>query len=95
MLQKEIKLQVKLYVEPDGNEYYAYCPELDGVHIDGKTEEDAVNNCLIAIEAYLLTLLAHGDPIPLGCMDDKKIHAIMQHKPAPQPHIRELSIATA
>ena len=84
-----------MFVEPDGNAFYAYCPELEGVHIDGKTEEDAVKNCLTAIEAYLRTLVAHGDPIPLGCMDDEKIHTLMQHKPAPQPHIRELSIATA
>lgn len=95
MPYKEIKLQVRIFVEPDGNAYHAYCPELDGVHIDGETEENAVKNCLTAIEAYLLTLLAHGDPIPLGCMDDERIHEIMQHRPEPQPHIRELSLAPA
>ncbi len=95
MRHKEIKLQVRIFVEPDGKAYYAYCPELDGVHIDGNTEEQAVNNCLDAIEAYLRTLLTHGDPIPLGCMDNARIQEIMQHKPEPQPHIRELSIAAA
>lgn len=95
MRPEELKLKVRVFVEPDADGYYAYCPELDGVHIDGETEEDAVKNCLQAIEVYLLTLLANGGPIPIGCMDGEKINEIMQHRPEPQPHIRELSIATS
>lgn len=95
MRHKDIKLQVRIFVEPDGSVFYAYCPELDGVHIDGETEEEAVKNCLKAIEVYLLTLLESDCPIPLGCMNNEKIREVMQHKPEPQSHICELSIAAA
>ena len=32
-------IQVAVVVEPDGDGYHAYCPNLKGLHMDGKTGE--------------------------------------------------------
>ena len=47
---------------PDG--YLAYFPALPGCHTWGNTYEVAVRNAEEALELYLETLVANGDPIP-------------------------------
>jgi len=63
--KRKITLRVEICVEEDEDRFYAYCPALKGVHIDGKTEEAAVENAKIAIDLYIRSLIKHGDPIPL------------------------------
>lgn len=45
--------------------FVASVPALPGCHTSGETEEEAYNNALEAIQAYLESLEMHGDPIPL------------------------------
>ena len=47
---------------PDG--YLAYFPALTGCNTWGSTYEEAIRNAEEALELYLETLAAHGDPIP-------------------------------
>src|SRR6185369_1000960 len=61
-----IKVSLRFFVEPDGKEFYAYCPELKGLHVGGSTEEEAVQNAKEAATAYLISLMKHNDPLPLG-----------------------------
>lgn len=44
--------------------YVAHVPTLPGCHSQGETLEEAEANIREAIEAYLESLVAHGDPIP-------------------------------
>ncbi|MCE9631312.1 MAG: type II toxin-antitoxin system HicB family antitoxin [Planctomycetia bacterium] len=45
--------------------FHAFCPALKGCHSEGDTIEEAVSNAREAIEAYLESLTARGEPIPV------------------------------
>jgi predicted RNase H-like HicB family nuclease len=45
--------------------YHAYCPALKGCHSQGDTLEEALANAREAIEAYLESLKAEGEPAPI------------------------------
>jgi len=62
----KIGFQVEIVVEPDGDEYHAYCPALKGLHTCGATVEGALSNARDAAAAYIESLIKHGDPIPIG-----------------------------
>ena len=49
--------------EADGG-YHAFCPALKGCHSQGDTLDEAVANIREAIEAYLESLKAEGEPPP-------------------------------
>lgn len=49
--------------ESDGG-FHAYCPALKGCHSQGDTLDEANDNIREAIEAYLASMEAHGEPIP-------------------------------
>jgi predicted RNase H-like HicB family nuclease len=50
-----------IHIEKDGDSYYSYCPALAGIHIDGETKEEALNNIIIAIKLYIESLIDHDD----------------------------------
>jgi len=61
-----IWVSVYVVVEADGDGFHAYCPVLKGLHTSGSTEAEAKKNARDAAEAYLGSLIKHGDPIPPG-----------------------------
>jgi predicted RNase H-like HicB family nuclease len=61
-----LQLKVTVIIQPDGNAYHAYSPGLKGLHVDGSTVEEALDNAKDAVLAYLDSLATHGDPLPLG-----------------------------
>ena len=68
--KKQIGFQVEIIVEPDGDEYHAYCPALKGLHACGATVKEALSNARDAATAYIESLIKHGDPIPVGVVID-------------------------
>jgi predicted RNase H-like HicB family nuclease len=68
MIAKDVAVQftVDIIVEPDDGEFHAYCPALKGLHVGGRTEEEALQNATDAVDLYLKSLIKHGDPIPVG-----------------------------
>lgn len=93
---------VRIFTEQDGDTYYAYCPDLKGVHVGGDTEKEAIETCIDAIGSHLSTMIKHGDPIPVGLIESKrnvniwktlfgKIIDITKQK---HSHVHELSLAT-
>ena len=48
---------------PEGG-YVATVPALPGCHTQGETLEETERNVKEAIEVYIESLLAHGEPIP-------------------------------
>ena len=46
-------MKVRVIIEPDEDVYVAYCPELPGCVTYGKTEIEAHENIIEAIELYL------------------------------------------
>jgi predicted RNase H-like HicB family nuclease len=63
---RKLEFQLLFVVEPDEGEFHAYCPALKGLHSAGSTEEEALENAKSAAVAYILSLIQHGDPIPVG-----------------------------
>lgn len=55
---------VVLERESDGG-FHAFCPALKGCHSEGDNIDEAVSNVREAIEAYLESLAARGEPIPV------------------------------
>jgi predicted RNase H-like HicB family nuclease len=54
---------VILYTDEDGY-WIAECPSLPGCVSQGDTEQEAIANIREAIEGYIESLVAHGDPVP-------------------------------
>ena len=58
------RFTVVLEREVEGG-FHAFCPALKGCHSEGDTIDEAVSNVREAIEAYLESLTARGEPIPV------------------------------
>ena len=54
----------RIIVEPDDGGYHAYVPALSGCHTWGKTIDEAREMIRDAIDVYLRSLIADGEPIP-------------------------------
>jgi len=62
---KYLKVRIKICVEKDDDRYYAYCPELKGVHEDGDSVEDATQNAKESALVYIQSILEHNESLPL------------------------------
>ena len=58
-----MKFIVTLSEDEDGF-IVASCPALPGCHSQGRTTEEAVTNIKEAIELYVESMVAHGEPLP-------------------------------
>jgi predicted RNase H-like HicB family nuclease len=67
-----LTFHVTIVVEPDGDEYFAYCPDLPGVLMAGATPQEARENARVAAQLCLETMIEYGDPIPLGSPAGRK-----------------------
>jgi len=54
---------VLIEAEPTGG-FHAFCPALKGCHSEGETEAEAFANIREAMELYIESLNAHGEPVP-------------------------------
>jgi predicted RNase H-like HicB family nuclease len=61
-----IEFKIDIMIEPDESGFHAYCPALKGLHVDGGTKEEALQNARDAAIAYLESLIKHGEAIPVG-----------------------------
>ena len=92
----EITVRLRIVVERDGDEFHAYCPALKGLHTFGRTEEEAVQNARDGAIAYLLSLIKHGDPIPVGNTTLEHAQGPLRWcRSQPSQHIEELVLAQA
>ncbi|GEM_PF-5580483 len=62
---KEIVLAVDVVVEPDDPGHHAYAPAFKGLHVDGDTVEEALENARGAIDLYVQDMIECGEPIPV------------------------------
>ena len=61
-----LRLEFTIVIEKDGLSFHAFCPGLKGLHVDGSTEQEALDNAALAADAYISSLVRHGDPLPIG-----------------------------
>lgn len=64
-------MKYRVYLEPDEDGVFvATCPSLPGCVSQGNTRAEAMANIREAIEAYLISLRKHGDPVPPSIFED-------------------------
>jgi predicted RNase H-like HicB family nuclease len=62
---RKLHYTIVLTRDPEEGGFVASVPALPGCHTSGETEKEAYTNALDAIQAYLESLVAHGEPIPV------------------------------
>ena len=76
-----LMLKVSIIIERDGEGFYAYAPALNGLHVYGDTEAEALDYAREAVDVYLASLAKHNDPLPIGT-DLTVDHAPLPEVPA-------------
>lgn len=61
-----LKLSFTVVVEQDGNSFHAYCPGLKGIHVDGDTHKEALENASEAVRLYVASMIRNGEALPIG-----------------------------
>ncbi|NQT72503.1 MAG: type II toxin-antitoxin system HicB family antitoxin [Chloroflexi bacterium] len=89
---KEISYKVEVDVKVDGDSYHVSVPVFKGLHTCGDSEEEALDNAIDAIRAYINSLIKHGDPLPLGVT--VKTVTPKRKSPTNGHHTKELVVAT-
>ncbi len=73
-----IKMRISICVERDEHSFYAYCPNLKGVHVEGNTEHEAVNNASDAAIAYIESMMVNKEPLPL-CVEKYSLNQAFKY----------------
>jgi len=62
-----LELMFTVVVEPeDGGGYYAHCPGLKGIHVDGRTVREALNRAIEAAGCYLEAMSQRKEAFPVA-----------------------------
>jgi predicted RNase H-like HicB family nuclease len=80
-------------VEPDGKQFHAYCPQLKGLHVDGRTEEEALDRAIEAAELYLQSLALHNESFPHDVREEIPEGAVLRTVTLEWPSSRTFGIS--
>lgn len=58
--------EIAVILEPNEGGFFVYVPALPGCLSEGATREEALQNIREAAALYIESLIAHGEPIPIG-----------------------------
>lgn len=72
---REIKIQVRVIVERDGDGFHAYVPDLKGVHAAGDSEQEAIVAVREGVTLYMQSLMKHNQSIPVGVVVFDRRHS--------------------
>ena len=74
--------RVRIEVEPDSDDqFYGFCPDIGCIHVAADTEEGALELAVEAVASYLVMSIRHGDPIPIGVIEQ---HPDIAENPSPR-----------
>ncbi len=76
MSSRELTLRIRVIVERDDDGYMAYCNELPGLAVEAQDMDDLKAHMKDAVEGYIESLLKHGDPIPIGVLENEEDHSV-------------------
>jgi predicted RNase H-like HicB family nuclease len=65
-MNHRLTLSLTVVVEPDEGGFHAYAPAFKGLHVDGKTEKEALRFAIEAVQVHMKSLARTGDPLPIG-----------------------------
>ena len=81
-----LRMRFVVAVDHDGDSFHAFCPGLKGLHVDGVTEEEALQNAVEAAQLYVESMISNNEPLPIG--EDFHAEADSIH---PAPKLKTLS----
>jgi len=89
--KKHLALKISVIVERDEDgSFYAHAPALKGLHVDGATEQEALQHAMEAVRVYLESLSKHGDPLPIG--PDLTVHEEVTPEVPPGAFLHSLTV---
>jgi predicted RNase H-like HicB family nuclease len=60
-----LELSFSIIVEPDETGFYAHCPALKGIHVDGKTKKEALDRAVEAAGCYFESMVRRKEAFPI------------------------------
>jgi predicted RNase H-like HicB family nuclease len=90
--QKTLKFRVPIIVKFDTINYHSYSPALKGLHMDGETEKEALENARKTAQDFLEIMIHDGIPIPLSILTWKEAKVIPDSKPKEGYYEEEITI---
>jgi predicted RNase H-like HicB family nuclease len=87
---RQLKFKVPIIVEPDGDSYHS--PALEGLHMDGDTEKEALENARETAKDFLTIMIQDGIPIPLSILTWEDAKRLSSSKEKEGYHIEEIII---
>jgi len=91
--ERPIEFKVQVIIEPDEGEFHAYCPALKGLHVPGKTKEEALANAKEAAALYLETLIENNLPISLSVTVPKRLIPVASLRRHAKPQTEDVLIS--
>jgi predicted RNase H-like HicB family nuclease len=65
---RRLVFRVPIIVEFDTVNYHSFSPALKGLHMDGETEKEALENARETAKDFLQIMIQDGIPIPLSIL---------------------------
>ncbi len=90
--QKTLIFRVPIIVEFDSINYHSYSPALKGLHMDGETEKEALENARKTAKDFLEIMIHDGIPIPLSILTWKESKNLPGSKPKEGYYEEEITI---
>ena len=67
-----MKFAITVERDEDGV-FVASCPSLPGCHSQGATREEVIANIKEAIQGYIASMRKHGEPMPVGDVEEVEV----------------------
>jgi predicted RNase H-like HicB family nuclease len=87
-----LKFTIPIIVEPDGELFHSYSPALKGLHMDGCTEKEALDNAKKTAKDFLNIMIRDCIPIPLSILTWKDINKLPGSREKETYHIEEITL---
>ena len=62
--KQSISIKVEIVIEPDGDSFLGWSPDLEGVMVEGETEEETTKILRMAILVHIENMLTNELPLP-------------------------------
>ncbi len=86
---KKLIFKVPIIVEFDSINYHSYSPALKGLHMDGDTPIEALENARETAKDFLKIMIRDGIPIPLSILTYEDVKKLPNYKEKKEGYYEE------
>lgn len=73
-------MRIEIVIEPDGDCFFGWSPDLEGIMVEGETEEETKNFLGEAILVHIEGLLKNNLPLPSQILVHESTHSKQKHQ---------------